>query len=217
MLPKALLYIDGQATYVATKQIGISLDFKRLLAHYRASYTIPRAVYATLTTADLEYDSLRPLLDFLQFNGWQTLTRGRISYTDAAGVAHHQNSIDTMLAMDAYEFANIVRPEIFFLFSGDNALFPLIRPLQRLGIRVHLVSTVHGTDKFCDPAMRRVVDDFTDLVDLAPLVELRRRAPEPEPELEPEPEILDPRDLVDTTPKPVVVERRKVIRRGAGH
>jgi uncharacterized LabA/DUF88 family protein len=215
-LPKALLYIDGQATNAATKHLAIQIDFKRLLAHFRASYSIPRAVYATLTNGpNEEFDSLRPLLDFLQYNGWQTLTRPRIAYAD---VASPRNSIDMMLAMDAFEFCTIVRPEVFFLFSGDNAFFPMIRPIQRLGIRVHLVSTTAGGEKFCDPALRRFADDFTDLGALAPHVELVRARPRlPEPEPEPETEYLDPRELVDTTPKPVTVERRKTIRRGAGH
>jgi uncharacterized LabA/DUF88 family protein len=214
-LPKALLYIDGQATNAATKHLGIQIDYKRLLAHYRQSYSVPRAVYATLTNGpNEEFDSLRPLLDFLQYNGWQTLTRPRMAYAD---VASPRNSIDVMLAMDAYEFCMIVRPETLFLFSGDGELLPMIRPIQRLGIRVHIVSTLLGTEKFCDSALRRIADDFTEIEALAPQVELVRRAPPP-----PEPEAIsesygDPRELVDTTPKPVTVERRKTIRRGAGH
>jgi uncharacterized LabA/DUF88 family protein len=221
MLPKALIYIDGQATHAATKHLELNIDYKRLLAYFRHDYSVPRAVYATLVqAADVEFNSLRPLLDFLQYNGWQTLTRERIPYTDANGASRYRGSIDTALALDAYEFCSVVRPETLFLFSGDSDLLPLIWPVQRLGVRVHLVSTVRGTDKFCDTAMRRHADDFTDLTTLAPHIEsLRRREPLPPPEPEPEAisEPFDPRELVDTTPKPLVVERRKTIRRGAGH
>lgn len=218
-LPKALLYIDGQSTHTSTKQLGFDIDYKRLLAHFRKDYTVPRVVYATLVHAVEEFNSLRPLLDWLDFNGFQTLTREKISVTDSNGVVRFQTSIDTALAIDALEYAYLTRPEFFFLFSGDGALAPLIRPLQRLGIHVTVVSTTNRTDKYCDSVLRRFADDFLELADLEPFIGAQRRPrlPDPEPEPEAIAEPLDPRELVDTTPKPVTVERRKVIRRGAGH
>ncbi len=134
------LFIDGANLYATTKTLGFDVDHKRLLKGFQARGALLRAFYYTAVIEDQEFSSIRPLVDWLDYNGYTVVTKATKEFVDATGRRKVKGNMDIELAVDAMELAGQVDEMI--LFSGDGDFRPLVAAMQRRGVRVAVVSTI---------------------------------------------------------------------------
>jgi len=163
---RTALLIDGANLYAASKALGFDVDYKRLLKEFQSRGTILRAFYYTAIIEDQEYTSIRPLIDWLDYNGYTVVTKATREFIDASGHRRVKGNMDVKLAVDAMELAEHIDQMI--LFSGDGDFRPLVEAIQRRGVRVTVVSTIASHPPMIADELRRQADAFIDLVDLKP-------------------------------------------------
>jgi uncharacterized LabA/DUF88 family protein len=161
---KIALFIDGPNLYATAKTLGIDIDFKRLLKAFHDHGTLARAFYYTTVFEDQEYVSIRPLTDWLDYNGYTVVAKTTKEFVDASGHRKLKGNIDVELAVDALELAQHV--DEIILFSGDGSFCSLVAALQRRGVRVNVVSTIATSPPMIASELRRQADVFLDLRDL---------------------------------------------------
>jgi uncharacterized LabA/DUF88 family protein len=163
-LGKIALLIDGANLYSTAKTLGFDIDYKRLLKEFQSRGTLLRAIYYTAIIEDQEYSSIRPLVDWLDYNGYTVVTKATKEYIDASGRRKVRGNMDIELAVDALELADHV--DQIVLFSGDGDFRSLVEALQRRGVRVTVVSTTSCQPPLIADELRRQADVFTDLTEL---------------------------------------------------
>jgi uncharacterized LabA/DUF88 family protein len=163
-LGKIAVLIDGANLYATAKTLGFDIDYKRLLKEFQSRGTLLRAIYYTAIIEDQEYSSIRPLIDWLDYNGYTVVTKATKEYIDASGRRKVRGNMDIELAVDALELAEHV--DQIVLFSGDGDFRCLVEALQRRGVRVTVVSTISCQPPLIADELRRQADVFTDLMEL---------------------------------------------------
>jgi uncharacterized LabA/DUF88 family protein len=158
------LFIDGANLYATGKTLGFDIDYKRLLKEFHSRGTLLRAFYYTAIIEDQEYSSIRPLIDWLDYNGYTVVTKATKEFVDASGRRKVKGNMDIELAVDAMELAQ--RIDEMVLFSGDGDFRSLVEAVQRRGVRVTVVSTISSQPPMIADELRRQADVFTDLVEL---------------------------------------------------
>jgi uncharacterized LabA/DUF88 family protein len=161
---KLALFIDGINLYATAKTLGFDIDFRRLLKEFQSRADLLRAFYYTAIIEDQEYSSVRPLIDWLGYNGYTVVTKAIKEFVDASGRRKLKGSMDIELAVDAMELAD--RIDQMVLFSGDGDFRPLVEAVQRRGVRVTVVSTMSSQPPMIADELRRQADTFVDLADL---------------------------------------------------
>ena len=162
------LFIDGANLYSASRAAGFSIDFKRLLDHFGARGRLVRAFYYTALFDEVEYSPLRPLVDWLDYNGYTLVTKRAKEFTDAYGNRKTKGDMDVEIAIDAMEMAS--KLDRIVLFSGDGDFRRLVEAVQREGVRVSVVSTLRSSTPTMADELRRQADEFIELADLAPAI-----------------------------------------------
>ena len=163
-LAKIVLFIDGPNTYSAAKALGFDIDYRRLLQEFQSRGTLLRAFYYTAVIEDQEFSSIRPLIDWLDYNGYTVVTKATKEFIDASGRRKVKGNMDIELAVDAMELAEHV--DQIVLFSGDGDFRSLVEAVQRRGVRVTVVSTISSQPPMIADELRRQADVFTDLKEL---------------------------------------------------
>lgn len=158
------LFIDGANLYATSKSLGFDIDYKRLLEYFRSRGHLVRALYYTALAEDQEYSSIRPLIDWLDYNGYTMVTKPTKEFTDAAGRRKIKGNMDIELTVDAMRLADSL--EHIVLFSGDGDFRSLVAALQEKGRRVSVVSTLQTQPPMVADELRRQADQFVDLADL---------------------------------------------------
>ena len=158
------LFIDGANLYATARSLGFDIDYRRLLKEYHAKGKLVRAFYYTALVEDQEYSSIRPLIDWLDYNGFTVVTKPVKEFTDAAGRRKVKGNMDIELAVDAMELAPFITHMV--LFSGDGDFRSLVEAMQRKGVRVSVVSTVTTQPPMVSDDLRRQADEFVDLVNM---------------------------------------------------
>lgn len=158
---KIALFIDGANLYATSKSIGFDIDYRRMLKFFQGKSYLLRAYYYTALIEDQEYSSIRPLIDWLDYNGYRVVTKPTKEFTDSAGRRKVKGNMDMELAIDAMELADTV--DHIVLFSGDGDFRPLVEALQRKGRKVSVVSTVSTTPPMIADDLRRQADNFIEL------------------------------------------------------
>ena len=161
---KTALFIDGANLYSTARALGFDIDYKRLLKEFQNHGTLVRAFYYTAVIEDQEFSVVRPLLDWLDYNGFTVVTKPAKDFTDANGHRKVKGNMDIELAVNAMELAEHV--DQIVLFSGDGDFRPLVAAVQRRGVRVTVVSTISSQPPMIADELRRQADVFTDLMDL---------------------------------------------------
>jgi uncharacterized LabA/DUF88 family protein len=162
------LFIDGANLYSAARGLGFDIDYKRLLDHFRSKGTLIRAFYYTALLEDQEYSPLRPLIDWLDYNGYSVVTKPAKEFTDASGRRRIKGNMDIELAIDALEIAD--KLDHMIIFSGDGDFRRLVDALQRKGKRVTVVSTMRSQPPMIADELRRQADQFIDLESMRDIV-----------------------------------------------
>jgi uncharacterized LabA/DUF88 family protein len=161
---KIALFIDGANLYATAKTLGFDIDYKRLLKEFQSRGTLIRAFYYTAIIEDQEYSSIRPLIDWLDYNGYTVVTKATKEFIDASGRRKVKGNMDIELAVDAMELAEHIDQMV--LFSGDGDFRSLVEAVQRRGVRVTVISTISSQPPMIADELRRQADVFTDLVEL---------------------------------------------------
>ena len=159
------LFIDGANLYAASRALGIDIDYKRLYDEFAAQGRLLRAFYYTALTDDQDYSPIRPLIDWLDYNGFTMVTKPTKEFTDSAGRRKIKGNMDIELAVDVMEMAPVL--DHIVLFSGDGDFRRVVEAVQRRGTRVSVVSTLRTTPPLAADELRRQADSFIDLEDLA--------------------------------------------------
>lgn len=162
------LFIDGANLYASAKSLGFDIDYKRLLKEFQAKGRLIRAFYYTALVDDAEYSSIRPLVDWLDYNGYSVVTKPTKEFVDSTGRRKVKGNMDIELAVTAMEMANYI--DSMVLFSGDGDFRSLVEAVQRKGVRVSVVSTVSTQPAMVADELRRQSDEFIDLVTLMPRI-----------------------------------------------
>jgi len=166
---KIALFIDGSNFYATSKALGFDIDYRRLLGEFQSRGTLVRAFYYTTLIEDQEFSSIRPLIDWLDYNGYTVVTKFTKEFVDATtGRRKVKGSMDVELAVNAMELAD--RVDQIVLFSGDGDFRSLVEALQRRGVRVTVVSTLSTQPPMIADDLRRQADVFIDLLELKPKI-----------------------------------------------
>jgi uncharacterized LabA/DUF88 family protein len=162
------LFIDGANLYASAKSLGFDIDYKRLLREFQSKGRLIRAFYYTALVEDQEYSSIRPLVDWLDYNGYAVVTKAAKEFVDSTGRRKVKGNMDIELAVNAMEMADHI--DHMVLFSGDGDFRSLVEAIQRKGVRVSVVSTVATQPPMVADELRRQADEFVDLVTLMPRI-----------------------------------------------
>ena len=162
------LFIDGANLYSAAKSLGFEIDYRLLRQEFLRRGKLIRAFYYAALLENEDFSPLRPLVDWLSYNGYRTVTKTAKDYTDSEGRRKIKGNMEIELAIDAMELAP--RLDHAVLFSGDGDYCPLVDALQRQGVRVSVVSTIRGQTPMASDGLRRQADNFIELAELRDVI-----------------------------------------------
>jgi len=165
---KVAIFIDGANLYATSKAIGMDIDYRRLLTEFQSKAYLIRAYYYTALVEDQEYSSIRPLIDWLDYNGYRVVTKPAKEFTDSNGRRKVKGNMDIELTVEALEMSP--HYDHLFLFSGDGDFTALVAALQRRGKKVTVVSTLVTQTPMIADDLRRQADYFLDVAELAKIV-----------------------------------------------
>jgi uncharacterized LabA/DUF88 family protein len=163
-IEKIALFIDGANLHATAKSLGFEIDYKRLLSEFQLRGYLLRALYYTAVVEDHEYPSIRPLIDWLDYNGYAVVTKAAKGLVDQTGRRKIKGNMDVELAVDAMEIAPHIDQMV--LFSGDGDFRSLVEAVQRRGVRVVVVSTISTQPPMVAQELRRQADEFIDIIGL---------------------------------------------------
>ena len=162
------LFIDGSNLYAASKALGFDIDYKLLRQEFMRRGKMLRAFYYTALLENDEYSPIRPLVDWLNYNGFSMVTKPAKEYTDSQGRRKVKGNMDIELTVNAMELAPHL--DHIVLFSGDGDFRPLVESLQRQGVRVSVVSTIRSQPPMISDELRRQADNFIELAELKDVI-----------------------------------------------
>jgi uncharacterized LabA/DUF88 family protein len=162
------LFIDGSNLYAATKALGFDIDYKLLRSEFMRRGKMVRAFYYTALVENEEYSPIRPLVDWLDYNGFTLVTKPAKEFIDSSGRRKIKGNMDIELTVDAMNMAEHV--EHIVLFSGDGDFRPLVDALQQKGVRVSVVSTIRSSPPMIADDLRRQADNFIELDELRDVI-----------------------------------------------
>src|SRR5438445_13665001 len=165
---RVALFIDGANLYSAGRALLFDIDYRRLLKVFRDKGRMVPAYYYTALVEDQEYSPIRPLIDWLDYNGYTMVTKPTKEFTDAMGRRKIKGNMDIELAIDMLDMAQYLDHAV--LFSGDGDFRRLVEAVQRRGVRVSVVSTLRSQPPMATDDPRRQAGTFIELQDLAPQV-----------------------------------------------
>ena len=171
------LFIDGANLFAAGKALGFDIDYRLLRQEFMRRGKLLRAFYYTALLENDDYSPIRPLIDWLNYNGYTLVTKPAKEYTDSLGRRKVKGNMDIELTVNAMELAP--RLDHIVLFSGDGDFRPLVEALQRQGVRVSVVSTIRSQPPMISDDLRRQADNFIELEDLREIIGRAPREPRP--------------------------------------
>ena len=172
---RVALFIDGANLYSASRNLGFDVDYRNLLGFFRSRANVVRAYYYSAVVETDDYSPLKPLTDWLAYNGYALVTKPAKEFTDSSGRRRVKGNMDIELAVDMLEMAPKIDHAV--LFSGDSDFRRLVEAVQRQGVRVSVVSSIRTNPPMVADELRRQADEFLELADIAP--EFTRRQTEP--------------------------------------
>ena len=162
---RVAFFIDGANFYQTARSLNIDIDYRRMLNSFAGDAYLLRAHYYTALADDQEFSSLRPLIDWLDYNGFHITTKPMREFTDNNGQRRRvRPGLDVDLTVDAMTLCDEVNHIV--LFSGDGNYRPLVEALQKRGRKVSIVSSLKTNPSMVSDELRRQADHFLDLADL---------------------------------------------------
>jgi len=182
---RVALFVDGANLYAAAKSLGFDIDYGNLLNIFREQSHLVRALYYTAIIEDQEYSSIRPLVDWLDYNGYTMVTKPTKEFVDATGRRKIKGNMDIELAVDVMHMAQYLDHVV--ILSGDGDFRYLVEAVQNMGKRVTVISTLKTKPPMISDELRRQADAFVDLMDLKD--KIGRSGGRPQRDTAPEPEV----------------------------
>jgi uncharacterized LabA/DUF88 family protein len=170
------VFIDGANLYQTAKSLGYDVDYRRLLEVFASSGRLLRAYYYTALLDEQEYSPIRPLVDWLDYNGYTMVTKPLKEFSHGAGRRKFKGNMDVEITVDAMEIAATVDHVV--LMTGDGDFRRLIEALQRKGVKVSVISTIKTQPPMVADELRRQADFFVELADLTDFI-ARAHTPRP--------------------------------------
>nr|WP_321441684.1 NYN domain-containing protein [uncultured Hyphomonas sp.] len=167
------LFIDGANLYSSARALGLEIDFRKLLKEFQGRGRLIRASYYTALVESDEYSPIRPLVDWLAYNGFSVVKKAAREYTDREGRKRHRGNMDVDLAVDMLEAA--AHADHIVLFSGNGDFRRLVEAVKARGVRVSIVSTNTSSPPMVADDLRREADAFIELEDIAEMIARPRR------------------------------------------
>lgn len=164
---RTALFIDGPNLYSTAKSMGFDIDFKRMRDLFDAESDLVRAFYYTAIREDEPEQVVRPLIDWLDYNGFHMVTKPTKEYTDSMGRRKIKGNLDVELTVDMLEMAPRIDHAV--MFTGDGDYRRAIEAVQSKGVKVTVVSTLENNSVADE--LRRQADRFVDLRMVRPLIE----------------------------------------------
>jgi uncharacterized LabA/DUF88 family protein len=191
------IFIDGANLYATARALNFDIDYKRLLELFQSKCNLLRAFYYTALIEDQEYSPIRPLIDWLDYNGYTMVTKPTKEFTDSSGRRKIKGNMDIELAIDVLEMAQHL--DHIVLFSGDGDFRRLVEAVQRKGVRVTVISTVRSQPSMVADELRRQADTFVDIFDLQDDIARALQHPHPRPRVHQAPydEVQEDEEEVD--------------------
>jgi uncharacterized LabA/DUF88 family protein len=162
------LFIDGANLYSAAKGLQFDIDYRKLLEEYKKRGRLIRAYYYTALLEEQDFSPIRPLVDWLDYNGYTLITKAAREFTDSTGRRRVKGDMDVEITVDMLGAASFL--DHAFLFSGDGDFLPLVDAMQRRGVRMSVVSTIKSSPPMISDDLRRAADNFLELADLVSLI-----------------------------------------------
>lgn len=165
MRERVAFFIDGANFYQTARSLNVDIDYRRVLSSFVGEAYLLRANYYTALAEDQEFSSLRPLMDWLDYNGFHVTTKPMREFTDSNGQRRRvRPSLEVDLTVDALTLCDEVNHVV--LFTGDGAYRPLVEALQKRGRKVTVISSLKTNPSMISDDLRRQADHFLDLADL---------------------------------------------------
>jgi len=162
MTEKTALFIDGSNFYAATRSLNMDIDYAKLHAYFSQDTNLIRAYYYTALPEDQEFSPLRPLIDWLDYNGFAVVSNLTREFTDPeSGKKRIKGNMDMEIALDMLKLAPFIDHAI--LFSGDGDFCRLLEDVQGMGVRVSVVSTTKTNPPMVADSLRRMADIFIEM------------------------------------------------------
>lgn len=158
---KLAIFIDGSNLFATAKSLNFEIDYNRLRQYFANSSRLVRANYYTALIEEAEYSPLRPLVDWLDYNGYTMITKPTKEFTDDKGEKKIKGNMDMELAIDMMGMAEHV--DHMVLFSGDGDFRRLVEAVQRRGVRVTVVSSTKTNPAMIADELRRQADSFIEI------------------------------------------------------
>jgi uncharacterized LabA/DUF88 family protein len=177
---RVALFIDGANLYSASRNLGFDVDYRNLLDYFRRlGPNVVRAYYYAAVLETEDYSPLKPLTDWLAYNGYSLVTKPAKEFTDATGRRRVKGNMDIEMAVDMLELTP--RLDHVVLFSGDSDFRRLVEAVQRRGVRVSVVSSIRTTPPMVSDELRRQADQFVELAEIAQNFTRRQTEPRARP------------------------------------
>lgn len=170
------LFIDGAGLYSTAKALGLEIDFRKLLSEFRNRGRLLRAYYYTTLVESDEYSPIRPLVDWLAYNGFTVVTKPAREHTDRDGRRRFRGNMNVELAVDLVEASAHV--DHLVLFAADGDFRRAVELAKVRGTRITIVSSIKAGGAAIADELRREADEFVDLTELAELIARPRRETE---------------------------------------
>lgn len=172
MPERVALFIDGANLHATTRGLNAELDFRKVREVWASRGRLLRALYYTAVIEGEEFSPVKPLIDFLDYNGFSVVTKPVRRFTDADGRSRIKGNMDMEMAVDLMELAP--RLDHAVVFTGDGDFRRVVEAVQAKGVRVTVVSTLKTQPPQIADELRRQADEFVDLADLLPDVSRSR-------------------------------------------
>lgn len=169
------LFIDGANLYSTSKALEFDIDYRKLLDEFRKRGRLIRANYYTALLETEDYTPLRPLVDWLAYNGFNVVTKPAKEYSDDTGRRRVKGDMDVEMTVDLVEASAWL--DHIVLFSGDGDFRAAVEACQRRGTRVSVVSSMKSQPSMISDDLRRQADAFIDVADLEKLIGRESREP----------------------------------------
>ncbi|MCS6879675.1 MAG: NYN domain-containing protein [Geminicoccaceae bacterium] len=170
------VFIDGANLYQAARALAFDIDYRRFLDVFASRGRLVRAYYYTALLDEQEYSPIRPLVDWLDYNGYTMVTKPLKEFSQVGGRRKWKGNMDVDIAVDVMELSPYLDHVV--LVTGDGDFKRLVEAVQRRGVRVTTISTIRTTPPLIADELRRQSDQFIDLAELHPFI-ARQRPPEP--------------------------------------
>lgn len=172
---RTAIFIDGPNLYSASRNLGFDVDYRQLLEYFTSRTRVLRACYYSALADNDDYSPLKPLTDWLAYNGYLLITKTAKEFTDASGRKRVKGNMDIEIAVDMLKLAKRINHAV--LFSGDSDFRYAVEAMQNQGVKVSVVSSMLSVPPMVSDDLRRQCDQFVELADIAPAFTRRQTEP----------------------------------------